>query len=100
MKCYWFQKLNVVEMLIRKRLSILYEGKNKQFLMVTKDFGRNRVKKMQQKGHLLLTKEKSEKKMQKRYNFILFFINGTKITQLLITIKAKKSLVCNVIGFK
>ena len=57
MKCYWFQKLNVVEMLIRKRLSILYEGKNKQFLMVTKDFRRNRVKKMQQKGHLVLTKE-------------------------------------------
>ena len=57
MKCYWFQKLNVVEMLIRKRLSILYEGKSKQFLMVTKDFQRNRVKKMQQKGHLVLTKE-------------------------------------------
>ena len=38
--------------------------------------------------------------MQKRYNFILFFINSTNITQLLITIKAKKSLVCNVIGFK
>ena len=73
MKCYWFQKLNVVEMLIRKRLSILYEGKNKQFLMVTKDFGRNRVKKMQQKGHLVLTKEKSEEKMQKKIQLYFIF---------------------------
>ena len=57
MKCYWFQKSNVVETLIRRRLSILYKGKYKQFLMVTKDFRRNRVKKMQQKGHLVLTNE-------------------------------------------
>ena len=57
MKYYRFQKSNVVEMLIRKRLPILYEGKYKQLLMVTKDFQRNRVKKMQQKGHLVLTKE-------------------------------------------
>ena len=46
MKYYRFQKSNVVEMLIRKRLPILYEGKYKQLLMVTKDFRRNRVKKM------------------------------------------------------
>ena len=57
MKYYRFQKSNVVEMLIRKRLPILYEGKYKQLLMVTKDFRRNRVKKMQQKGHLVLTNE-------------------------------------------
>ena len=57
MKYYRFQKLNVVEMLIRKRLPILYEGKYKQLLMVTKDFQRNRVKKMQQKGHLVVLKE-------------------------------------------
>ena len=50
-------KVECGRMLIRKRLSILYEGKYKQFLMVTKDFQRNRVKKMQQKGHLVLTKE-------------------------------------------
>ena len=57
MKYYRFQKSNVVEMLIRKRLPILYEGKYKQLLMVTKDFRRNRVKKMQQKGHLVVLKE-------------------------------------------
>ena len=57
MKYYRFQKSNVVEMLIRKRLPILYEGKYKQLLMVTKDFRRNQVKKMQQKGHLVVLKE-------------------------------------------
>ena len=55
--CHCFQKSIVAEMLIRERLSILYEGKNKPFLMVTKDFQKNRLKKMQQKGHLVLTKE-------------------------------------------
>ena len=35
----------------------LNEGKNKPFLMVTKDFRENRLKKMQQKGYLVLTKE-------------------------------------------
>ena len=69
MKGYWFQKSNVVEMLIRKRLSILYEGKNKQFLMVTKNFQRNRVKKTYS-AHKRIIREKDAKEIKL---YIIFY---------------------------